>query len=421
MRRRDYLKKNIGRIGLTLLLFCLIVYTVYHAAFGSAGSLQTTPVQRVTDTELVAGEGWLFRDETLLTVPQAGLVHSLAVSGTKVARSTELLQVWYPEGLEGEALEQAQLRLNALDRQIALLQKSLLPEGTKLSAASGYRAEAMQCLSDILADMRAGNWASIPDTEADMLVALNRYGSLLSTEEGVRQALDILTANRDRMLSGSSQTLVNDASSGYYYAKEEIDGLEELFRVEELETLTGARFAELKAASPTESAALSAGKICYGYQWYLALSLPRSLGEQLTPGERYTVRFPENRDRELGLVCTDVREADGDEVIVILRSDVTPAEFSFLRSQTVELTLGERAGLYIPEQALVWQDGELGVYVFDSGAVSFRRISPAVTREGYLLALVEDPEPDKALLYLKQNDLMILSGKNLYDGKVYRQ
>lgn len=254
-----------------------------------------------------------------------------------------------------------------------------------------------------------------------MLIALNRYDSLLSTEDGVRQALDILTADRDRMLSGSSQTLVNDVSSGYYYAQEEIDGLETLFRVEELDTLTAARFAELKAASPAENAALSVGKICYGYQWYLAISLPRALGEQLELGETYTVRFPENRDRELGLVCTDVRADDGDEVIVILRSDVTPAEFSFLRCQTVELTLGERTGLYIPEQALVQQDGEAGVYVFDGGTVSFRRISTAVMREGYVLALVEDPEPDQELLYLKQNDLMILSGKNLYDGKVYRQ
>lgn len=93
MNRVRYLKEHAGRIGLTVLLFCLIVYTVYHAVGGSAGSLQTTPVRKVTDTALVTGEGWLFRDETLLTLPREGLVNTLATSGTKVGRNTQLFQV----------------------------------------------------------------------------------------------------------------------------------------------------------------------------------------------------------------------------------------------------------------------------------------------------------------------------------------
>ena len=77
--------------------------------------------------------------------------------------------------------------------------------------------------------------------------------------------------------------------------------------------------------------------------------------------------------------------------------------------------------MYIPEQAIVTRGGVTGVYVFDSGTVVFRRIAAAVEREGYLLALCDDPDPENEIPYVALNDLMVLSGKNLYDGKVYRQ
>ena len=150
-----YLRNNFGRIGLTVLLFGLIVYTVYHAVGGSAGSLGTTPVRQVTDETVVTGEAWLVRDETVLTVPGTGLVNSLAESGTKVRRNTELATVWYPAGANSETIAETQQLLDTVNRQIALLEASLLPEGTKLSAASGYRVIAMRSVSAIGACIRS--------------------------------------------------------------------------------------------------------------------------------------------------------------------------------------------------------------------------------------------------------------------------
>ena len=202
-----------------------------------------------------------------------------------------------------------------------------------------------------------------------------------------------------------------------------MDGLEERFSVTALETLTGAGFAELQNAEPIPGDGFAGGKICYDYRWYLALTLPADVGGALEVDTTYAVRFPENHNRELNLTCTDLRDAgDGNgTVLVILRSDVTPADFTFRRCQTVELTTGESSGLYIPEQAIVTRGGVTGVYVFDSGTVVFRRIAAAVEREGYLLALCDDPDPENEIPYVALNDLMVLSGKNLYDGKVYRQ
>ena len=140
--------------------------------------------------------------------------------------------------------------MDSLNRQIALLEDSLLPEGTKLSAAAGYRSDAMKKLSEIRAGIRTGNWTGLKDAGDEMLISLNRYAALLSSEEGIRQTLAVLQDQRNAMLNGECRTTVNDSASGYYYDKSAVDGLESIFRTQELETLTGERFEQLKRAAP---------------------------------------------------------------------------------------------------------------------------------------------------------------------------
>jgi hypothetical protein len=110
---------------------------------------------------------------------------------------------------------------------------------------------------------------------------------------------------------------------------------------------------------------------------------------------------------------------------VVLRSDVTPAAFRYLRAQSVETTVGSMDGIYIPEQAYVEWNGMTGVYVFEDSTVRFRRIHVLYTGDGYLIAASEDDrvseeDSEEWIAYLALNDLMVTSGKNLYHGKVYQ-
>ena len=75
---------------------------------------------------------------------------------------------------------------------------------------------------------------------------------------------------------------------------------------------------------------------------------------------------------------------------------------------------------YIPEQALTWVDGESGVYVFESSTVYFRRAEILFAGDGYYVVSLADPDPENEYDYLSGNDLLIVSGKKLYHGKVYQ-
>ncbi len=419
MRRRNFMKRYSGRIALTFLLLCLIIYTVYHAVGSSSGSLLTTPAREITDVGILGGEAWLFRDETLLTSPSEGLVNSIAESGEKVGKNTLLCEVW--SGGTPEETAAKQTELDRINRTIRILEKSLLPAGSTVAAADGYRADAMTELLKLQMALREGNWSTVPAIEADMLVMLNRYGALTGKEGAAEAALEQAKAEREALLTGDRTALTNTQSSAYYYDLSHVDGFEALFTEEALSTLTAESFATLKQAEPAAAGeGFTAGKLCYGYSWHLAVEFSAGAGELFAADEVYSIRFPENNGMELLLTCERLLIGAGGEVVAIFRSDVTPLDFDYQRSQSVEITVGSTTGFYIPQKAVAEQNGVTGVYIFHESTVKFRRIAVLLSGDGYLIAAREDPSPEQPTAYLSQNDLIITSGKNLYDGKVYQ-
>ena len=103
-------------------------------------------------------------------------------------------------------------------------------------------------------------------------------------------------------------------------------------------------------------------------------------------------------------------------IFLIIRY-VNPNDFLFYRCQTVEITVGESEGFYIPETALVTQNGVDGVYVFEESTVRFRRAELIWRGDGYAIAKLPG---EGSATELHENDILIVSGKDLYEGKVYR-
>ncbi len=417
MNRREFIKRHFGRAALTLLLLCLIVYTVFHAIGNSAGSLVTTPAQSITDTRLLGGTGWLFRDETVLTSPFPGLVYSTAKSGEKVGKNVSVATVYTGETTSLQARQDA---LDLLCETVSVLEQSLPSEGTSVSNADKYRKEAEQILMKLRLAQRSGDYASLGERETEMLILLNRYGALTGERAELESALAQARAERDAMLSGESHSIVNYVASAYYYNRSCVDGLEGYFDEQTLATLTPESLQALKKQEPDQTRQEQiVGKLCYGQSWHLAVEIADTAVQLFEEGMTYTVAFPQNRDIELRLVCERMMRGNGISVVVF-RSDVTPSDFDFLRSQTVEITVGSDGGFYIPAPAVVYLGGEIGVYIFEESTVRFCRISVIYEGDGYLIASEEDPTEGHPIRYLGRNDLIITSGKKLYDGKVYQ-
>ena len=415
MTRKAFLQKYFVRFAVSLTLAGLIVYTLYHVFFSTSGSLITTPTRMITDRQIVSGEAYLFREESVLTVPEVGLVNDVAQSGSKVSRGVALTEVW---SCSADTAQELQTELDKLNRAIAVLENSTVSADTTLAEAEKYRAAARTDYQKIQAAVTKGDWSQISSLEDGMLTLLNRYGALTGNGDSIGETLDTLKKIRGSLLDGSCTTITNTAASGYFYDRSLVDGYETILTPDALQTLRADDFdALVSSEARVAENGFAVGKMAYGYEWHLALSFDATTAAFFEAGKVCSFAFPENRDMELALTCTKLlRKSDGGAVAVFTSNEI-PSNFTFLRSQAVEITVGSCKGYYVPEAALQNVNNVEGVYIFENSTVYFRRIEILYRGNGYCI-VAEQSEGDGD--YLSLHDVLITSGKDLYEGKVYQ-
>ncbi len=416
MTRSGFLKKHGLRIAVTFAMLGLIVYTVAHAMNFNMGNVLTTPVRRITDTQITSAEAYLFRNEEVLTTEAEGLVDTLVENGTKVGKNVLVAKVWSTDAT-GDALAAAQLSLSRINRTIRILENSQLKPGTPLSEANKYRAEYLSLYGEISAATGAGKLDRIPVLEEKLLVALNRYVSLVGETDETKAHLQALKDEKQSLIGGAGATEVkSESSSGLFYDGGYVDGFEGVFTTQALENLTPESLHTLAESAPNTPEGQTVGKLVYGYEWHLALELSPSVAADFQTGKGYRFTFPENDGATAKLTLTKM-VSGADSVLAVFVCESHPSDFLFYRKQTVEITVGESEGFYIPETALVTQDGITGVYVFEESTVRFRRADIIWRGEGYAIAALPG---EGSLTELYENDILIVSGNDLYEGKVYR-
>ncbi len=415
MTRRAFLRKYLVKFTVALILVGFIVYTVYHALGSSAASLMTTPTRSVTDTQILGGEAYLFRGEEVLHTNGQGVVNDLVESGSKVGRDTTLCEIWSGAANADAALVQREI--DRLNRSISVLQNSLITVGEPLSNALLYKNEANARFMELKQAIEAGNYDGIAALEDEMLAYFCRYATLEGSDKTVLAALDALRAQKQALLVGNRTDVVNAQSSGYFYNRSYVDGGETIFTPEALEGLTVEGLDALREQFKQRGeVGFSAGKMVYRYDWHIAVDCTASQASLMTVGESYRVVFPENDGFAMTLICEKLLEAEGRSVAV-LRATETPADFAYLRAQRVEIEVGRCDGYYIPEQAMQNLNGIDGVYIFENSTVYFRRVEILYWGNGYCVVAEQGDRGDD---YLALNDMIVTSGKNLYDGRVFK-
>ncbi len=423
MTRIDFIKKYYVRLLTSVLLVSLTVYTVFHVLFSSSGALPTLPVREHTELQVIESEAWLFRDEGILYADgEDGIVSSSLTSGTKVSKGTEVAQVLFaPLGMNRALMQST---LDDLNRRIAILEKSMTTSSDTVNAATGYRDAAKELCAEICRDAALGDWEAIYAKEDEMLAYLNRFSSIVSNNPDAKTALEEAYGLRNSFLEACSVTTIRndraDRASGTYYDRTEVDGLEAVFTLDALHTLTPASFRELCATTGgTEGGKTVAGKMAYGFDWYLALELRAHEAALLKEGAEISASFPEGEGVSIYMTVERLIPTGDGGAIAVLSSGASPAGFSWSRTQAVELSTGRVEGYNIPSSAMVTLNGVEGVYIFESSMAKFRRVEVLLRKTGYCIVRAYEEAAESELPYLRPNDLVITYGQDTHEGKVY--
>ena len=411
MQQKNFLHQLlIGGIAILV-----IAYMVLQLKLSVGDLLTVQTVELATYEETYEATGYIIRNEKIISSTTSGEISYLVRDNQKVAANTNILAI-YSNPSDAELQNQ----VNVLKSKIAVLEKSASALSNNLVAIEdSINALMLQSIRKIEANDVTGALYGADD----LLIMLNRKYALKGQIDfaTLKQTLEHEVTYLENSMSGQ-KTVVKADKAGYFYS--EVDGYESIFLPSALDNLSLENFETLVSSKPNFVASNTAvGKMVYDSKWYLVCKINKKIAAELKAGKSYDFEYLHTNNLRIGMTFERaISRTDTDDVIAVFHSQEMPDGFSFKREQPLKIVLKSYEGLEVPTGAIRRRNGESGVYIVKGNIVLFRKVEILYERRGSFICKLTDTA-DKAAVSktdLSLYDMVIIGGKNMYDGKVLK-
>ncbi len=413
--------KNVAKYILTAVISLLVIaYLVYHLIGGFDVKLETLAVEEATQQDTLALDVYIMRNEKILYASTKGDVNYLYNDGEKVAKNTAVADI-YAENTSSSIRS----RIIEIDRKINLLKNSNISPNSLSSDTSAIDKKIWQMFYTVTGKIEEGDLSYASLKYDDFLVMLNQRRIIVRTVKDYNSQITKLQGERDALMAQLNDVIdtVYTDESGYVYSA--LDGYEEIFDGSKASGLTISGFHEMISSEPETGTVTPGkyeiGKLVTNYVWYIACEINIDLLHYFETGASYPVIFPYNSDTTINMELDRiVTSNESDTIVLIFKTGTIPDNFNYLRLQTVNLVLTSHTGFKVPTSSVRIVDGKQGVYVLSGNMVKFKLIDPLFESNGYFIVAEDGSEfiENSDYGYISANDLLIIKGKNLYDGKI---
>lgn len=402
-------------------IFALFLYLGIQFSRNFSASVSTQRTQTFTDHDYIYLKGYVFRDESLLTVNAPGVCDYLFEDGARVGVGQPFATVYPMPSATEKELQTKQTEINEVSERLRRLRSGISDIGT-LSALVGVNKTLSTTYYSYIDAVLDGDFSAAERQSDSLLGALVDY-TVITGRDGVAENIaDALEQEKQTLLSdigSSGQTLVRDDA---FYLYHETDGYENIFSTAKLDGLSPESLRQLIEKDPEAYDPHVIGKLIHSPEWFLALPVTEATALKFSVGDQYEITFSGGKGSAVNMKLLEVRlDESGDGYLLFSCYDLALSSQLF-RAEDVRILMNAQTGYRIPSEALTSQNGEDGVYILVGTVVEFRRVT--VLREGNGYYIVNTVEQDSAegvvsdVPYLNENDLIITSGNDLYDGKL---
>ena len=417
------IKKNISPawIAITVLLSMLILYTVYHVFGNTGGVVKTTPTGFTEQTVYVVLEGVVVREETVLKSNYSDGVKYLVSNGERISADSPVAEVY-----SSKAAENAYLKISELEEKLYILRRSNDVGVVSVTDIERLETEMSRLYSELVLATSKGELAKAEALEKELLICLNKKKIYDGTVKNYKSEIARLEAEINALYAsfGGNKETVSVSEGGYFYHA--CDGYESMLTPDVLSSIglvdLKGKISEVKDKPTIENNEI--GKMVYDYTWYLASVCDEAVAAALVEGESYEVTLFSERDISVSMTVERLGESDGESRLVVFSCTVMPDGFEFGRYQNIQIKISSVKGYRVPASALCEvkdkESGEKikGVYILNASVVHFRRVEIIAECDGYYIVAECDKSREDHREYLDLNDLIIVSGDDLYDGKI---
>ena len=365
--------------------------------------------------------GYVVRREQVLADEASGLLRLQRSEGEKVGAGGTVALVYADQTSLDRQREIDEL--SGRIEQLQFAQEASL--GSEVSLK--LDAQIMRSLLDYRAELAAGRLDNAEEhkTELKSLV-LKRDYTYSDTEDLSGQIAELQSQMKElKAQTASTVRTVKAPVSGVYSAV--VDGYETVLTPEMLADMTPS---QLNALQADETLTSQTGKLILGDSWYYAVTMSADQAKALRDsGGTMTLRFAKGVEQDQTVTLYAVGPEEQGRVVVTFRGEYNMAQVTLLRRQSAQLIWRTVAGIRVPNEALraantkVDQEGNrttvesLGVYCVVGMEARFKPVEVLYSGDGFVLVR-STAASDQESLRLRPGDEIIISAKDLYDGKV---
>lgn len=414
------------KILLAVITLGVVAYFGIQALRYFADPLATTAAYTYQVDRSVSLSGYVVREELVLG-DSDGLLRLQRTEGERVSAGGTVAVVY-----ADQASLDRQTELDTLEARLEQLEFAQeAAEGAEV--ALKLDNQIIQSILDLrgsLAADRLDKAESYGDTLRSLV--LKRDYTYSETEDLSAQITELKSQiSTLRTQAASSTRRITAPEAGLYSAV--VDGYEQVLTPEVLETLTPSTLTAIQA---DESLQTDVGKLILGDNWYYAAVVSQADAQTLSEGRSMHLRFSKGVEQDLSVTVSHISEAENGRVVVVLKGNTYLPELTLLRQQSAEVILGSLEGIRVPREALraekasVDENGELvtteqtGVYCLVGMEARFKPVEVLYSGDGFALVrsaydtAAGDLTSSQEVARLRDGDQVIVTGRDLYDGKV---
>lgn len=405
----------ITRVVILLLFAAVLAYLGFTVWQGLSEPYQLVATYSYQMDDGLALDGVVVRREAVIE-GRSDLSEVLPQEGEKVAAGATVALVYSNASAMEDRREAKELRLQLEQLNYAMRRNDSMGDSNKLDS------QLVTTLAELKTASSSGELGGLEEQGLDLRsLVLKRTGDLTTNAQSLA-ALQAAASGIEaqlKTLNTSSVQLTRHVTvnqSGIFSGL--ADGLEGQLTPDVLDELTVGRLDQLLQSEITPSQT-AIGKLITGSTWYFAASVDDASAQRLEEGERYTLAFSGDFDKEVSMRLERLGSSEGGRRVAVFSSDRYLSQVTLARLSTATLVFERFTGVRVPDKALrvlTNDDGSttLGVYTLVGRQAEFKSVE--IVREGEGFYLLRGTANNRKVL--RPGDTIILSNQELYNGKV---
>ncbi len=418
--RQERRKKRKSRRGfITFLIGAFILCVAVNVGMSFNNRLETMIVRTGTEEESTVAEGYLFREQTVITAPTDGYFYCEAEEEERVKIGETVAYIY-----KNEISTSAMGELKTIEESILKLENGLLKKDIYSNDTARIEQNIARELSRVPALGYEGNIEEVDTIKAEVNSLIEGRRIITGEEQPKENSEELKELKQKRSgleaKHNIERIIVHAPTAGAFTAR--IDGLEEMLAPKLVENITPEYLKEMNKKSSKVDINTQVkkgqpiGKIVNNFSWSVAALVPGDFAEDMDVGDSIDIRFPEIDIRTIKGTVSKITPQKNGKVVIVAESNKYIEKIYSTSKVKAELIKHHYEGYKIPSRSIRITDGKTGVYVIRNDKARFIPVDIIYNNKEWVIAAESTDESSTIKLY----DELIVSGKNLYDNKVVR-